>query len=344
MPKSADPRSPLRLAMVGCGAITRASHLPSIVRLPDFRVDYLCDTNIRLARLARTEFDLKCEATADISDLLGKVDVAIVATPPRSHAPVAIRLLEAGIDVMCEKPLATSAAEAKAMVAAAEKYRRILSVGLVTRHHKNNTLVQELLDDNFLGTLQHVTVEFGAPLDWPMATDAYYRPTTTAGGVLFDAGIHFIDRMAWLFGDLTNISMADDSYGGFEANAILTGKLMIRGREVPCSAAFSWTHLLDNCIRLTGATATAELRMNDPDRIWLFKTIAGRRRVLSISSSNEDATQKDPYQVQLENFAASVVTRAQPHVTGSSAVLGLEIIERAYAVRQRLRQPWVETA
>jgi predicted dehydrogenase len=245
---------------------------------------------------------------------------------------------------MCEKPLATSAAEAKAMVAAAEKYRRILSVGLVTRHHKNNTLVQELLDDNFLGTLQHVTVEFGAPLDWPMATDAYYRPSTTAGGVLFDAGIHFIDRMAWLFGDLTNISMADDSYGGFEANAILTGKLMIRGREVACSAAFSWTHLLDNCIRLTGATATAELRMNDPDRIWLLKTIAGRRRELSISSSNEDATQKDPYQVQLENFAASVVTRAQPHVTGSSAVLGLEIIERAYAVRQRLRQPWVETA
>src|SRR5687768_9319576 len=240
MQSSADAPAPVKLAIVGCGAITRASHLPSLARIPGHVVKSLCDVNIANARLARAEFDLDCDVTSHVAEVIGQVDAAIIATPPKFHAPVARQLLEAGIDIMCEKPLASSAAEARELVDTADRHGRILAVGLVTRFHPNNALLREPVDDDFLGELTHVAVEFGAPLDWPMATDAYYRPSMTAGGVLYDAGVHFIDRMAWLFGDLTDISMCDDSFGGFESNALVSGQLTIKGRRVPCSAAFSW--------------------------------------------------------------------------------------------------------
>jgi predicted dehydrogenase len=335
---------PIRLAIVGCGAITRASHLPSIKRLPDFQVAVLCDTNTRSAELVRAEFDLNCEVTARVADLKGKVDAAIVATPPRFHAPVAIQLFEMGIDVMCEKPLATSVAEAERLVAVAEKHGRILAVGLITRLHPNNDVLRDLLNDGLLGEIRHISVEFGAQLDWPMSSDAYFRPSTTAGGVLFDAGVHFIDRMVFLFGDLSDIAMWDDSYGGFESNALMSGVLRVNGRQVPCSAAFSWTHQLNNSIRVTGDLAAAEVRMSDPDNVWVEKTIGSKRREISISSGMSGSTGSvDPYRAQLADFAESVRTHKPPFVPGSTAILSLRIIERAYSVRQRLPQPWVET-
>ena len=341
MQRSADEMSSVKLAIVGCGAITRASHLPSLVRIPGVVVESLCDVNIGNARMTRAEFELECSVTSDVADLVGKVDAAIVATPPRFHAPVAMRLLEAGIDVMCEKPLASNAAEAREMVDSAERHGRILAVGLVTRFHPNNNLLRELLEDDFLGELTHVAVEFGAPLDWPMATDAYYRPSMTAGGVLYDAGVHFIDRMAWLFGDLMDISMRDDSFGGFESNALVSGRLTIKGHDVPCSAAFSWTHMLDNCIRLTATAGTAEVRMSDPNHVWLTRTIAGKRRILALSDSH-GTPQTNPYEMQLADFFASVRTRTTPKAAGSTAIMGLDIIDRAYATRKRISQPWVE--
>lgn len=335
---------PIRLGVVGCGAITRASHLPSIGRLADFQVTALCDTNRRTAEFVRAEFQLNCDTTTSLADLRGTIDAAIVATPPRFHAPITVQLLEMGVDVMCEKPLATSVAEAERMVEVANNCGRILAVGLVTRLHPNNDLLLDLLDDDFVGAIRAISVEFGAPLDWPMSSDAYFKSSTTAGGVLFDAGVHFIDRMAYLFGDLSDITYWDDSYGGFESNALLSGVLTVKGRPVPCSAAFSWTHQLNNSIRVTGDRGQAEVRMSDPENVWAERIIGGKKRTISISSGMSDSMRSvDPYRAQLADFAWSVRTRKPPFVPGASAILALRIIERAYAVRQRLAQPWVET-
>jgi len=337
--------SPVTLAIVGCGAITRASHLPSLARLPDFHVKVLCDTNRRNAELMRAEFALDCDIATDIADLTGRVDAAIVATPPRLHAPIALQLMQMGIDVMCEKPLAATAADAEHMVDAAQRLNRILAVGLITRLHPNNEVLLDLLADELLGEIQHISVEFGGPLDWPMTSDAYFRPATTAGGVLFEAGVHFIDRMAWLFGDLSDISMWDDSYGGFESNALMTGFLTVHGRQIPCSTAFSWTHQLSNSICVTGSRSRAEVRMSDPIHVWVNRQIGGNDRIMSISSGMEESMRAiDPYCAQLADFAVAVKTRRPPFVPGSTAITALRIIERAYAVRQRISQPWVETA
>jgi len=103
---------PLRLGIVGCGAVTRAYHLPTLTQMPAVVVAVLCDKDRQSAEAARKLFGLRALITNDVNQLTGSVDAALVATPLRSHAQIAIELLRAGIDVLCEKPLAATSLDA----------------------------------------------------------------------------------------------------------------------------------------------------------------------------------------------------------------------------------------
>ncbi|NQU11705.1 Gfo/Idh/MocA family oxidoreductase [bacterium] len=334
--------TPLRLGIVGCGAVVRDFHLPALRQVPAVVIRVLCDTHEASARLLRTQFGLEAVLTTRVGDLAGQVDAAVVAVPPRLHAPLAIELLEAGVHVWCEKPLATSAAAAQRMVDTAAAHDRLLAVGLVFRFHPNNQLLREVLADGILGELRRVEVEFGAPLDWPMTTPWYYSRQTTAGGVFFEAGIHMLDRAVWLFGDLEVESFQDDSYGGFEANGVLAGRFHIQNRAVPARVAASWTDVLRNSIRVVGSAGTAEVALAEPDVLRLRRRVAGQERVLRLVA-RERCRPLDAYVRQHADFADAVRTRRAPLADGAGAVPALQVIERAYAIRQRLAQPWVET-
>src|SRR5439155_18203924 len=120
------------------------------------------------------------------------------------------------------------------------------------RYLRNMWVLRRLLDLQFFGVLQEITAEFGGSLTWPMATGAYYDRATTGGGVMFDAGIHVIDLVSWLFGPIGSIQFEDDSYGGMETNGVLRGTVQVDGREVRCRVAASWTHRLQNSVRVVG--------------------------------------------------------------------------------------------
>ena len=96
-----------------------------------------------------------------------------------------------------------------------------------------------LLD--YLGEIQSVEATFGNILGWPMSSGAYFDRNLTAGGVTFDGGIHVLDLVVWLFGEVRQIQYQDDSYGGVEANGVITGSIEIGGRPVPCTVATSWS-------------------------------------------------------------------------------------------------------
>src|SRR5262245_58479512 len=107
---------PLRIGIVGCGAVTRTCHLPFMRRVPNLEVPILCDTLERNAVLTQKQFGLNARITTRVEDLKGQVDAVLVAVPPRFHAALTIQLLEMGMDVLCEKPLAATSADAQHMV------------------------------------------------------------------------------------------------------------------------------------------------------------------------------------------------------------------------------------
>lgn len=335
-----DSNRPVRLGIVGCGAITREAHLPVIIG--DRRVDLavLCDRDRGNATHAAHASGVDAEIATDIAELAGKVDAAIVAVPPRFHAPIAIQLMEMGIDVLCEKPLAITATDGRKMVDAARRTERVLAVALMMRFFPHNRWLADLVEEGEIGEVREVIVEDGAPLDWPMASNSYFDRNATGGGVLFDSGVHLLDRVLWLFGDLGDIAYEDDAFGGFESNAKLTGTLQIGGRAVPTRMEFSWSHRLRRSIRVVGERGTLEAHTSDPRTLTLHRsTRRGPMEMQILCAKRWDG--RSHYRAQLNDFIGAIRERRAPFVTGESALQALSVIETAYARRTSMAQPWL---
>jgi predicted dehydrogenase len=119
----------LKLAVVGAGVFGR-NHVRVLSRLPNVELMAVVDADLNKAQQLATEYGSR--AYASLSSLAA-VDAAVVATPTISHEEVATRLLEAGIDVLVEKPIAVSAAAGERLARLADEKKRILQVGHLER-------------------------------------------------------------------------------------------------------------------------------------------------------------------------------------------------------------------
>ena len=119
-----------RLAVVGAGQFGK-NHCRVVHESVRAELCAVVDTDA--VRAAESAALYQAEALTDFLELAGKVDAAVVAVPTTSHEAVAIPLLEAGIDVLVEKPIAPDMESAGRMVEAAERYGRILQVGHLER-------------------------------------------------------------------------------------------------------------------------------------------------------------------------------------------------------------------
>src|SRR4029077_3912918 len=207
-------------------------------------------------------------------------------------------------DVCCEKPLATSSAEAERMIEAATKHHRRLAGAQRGRFLHNLPLLRKLVLAGFIGDVHEITAEFGGLLDWPMESPAYFNRQTTAGGVFFDTGIHMVDAIVWLFGDLYDIEYADDSFGGLEANAELRGTVVVNRHRVPVRLSFSWTDTMRNGIRVRGDTGTAFASPSAPEAVVVRRTEAGEPLDMHIYRQGwkRDRSATDAFRDQLADF------------------------------------------
>lgn len=114
--------STIRVALIGCGGITLQNHLPGLALCPETRITALCDADPATLERARQQTGVavastRCEEVLTRDD----VDAVVIATPNFTHAPIAQAAIAAGKHVLCEKPLALTAAEARGMAAAADR-------------------------------------------------------------------------------------------------------------------------------------------------------------------------------------------------------------------------------
>jgi predicted dehydrogenase len=114
--------SQIGIAIIGCGGITLQNHLPGLALCPDVKVVALCDTDLGCLERARQQTGVAVTAT-NYGDVLGRedVDAVIIATPNLTHLPIALAAIASGKHVLCEKPLALNALDARKMADAAEE-------------------------------------------------------------------------------------------------------------------------------------------------------------------------------------------------------------------------------
>lgn len=206
--------SELNLALIGGGAIARghaaALHLVPFYfpDVPRWRPRLVCEATAALADSAMTRLGFE-ESTVGYAEAFQRsdIDAVIIATPPDLHYDIAVQALRAGKHVLCEKPLARTAAEAKTMLAAAEAWNGVALVGFNLRYAPALLQAKRMLRDGACGDVYHVSgcylQDFGRdperPLNWR------YQAARGGSGALADIGSHLLDCIRWLAGDISAV-------------------------------------------------------------------------------------------------------------------------------------------
>jgi predicted dehydrogenase len=128
------------------------------------------------------------------------VDLVSVCTPPAFHRPIVIAALEAGIAVLCEKPLAANLADAEAIAEVAARTGTMLTVGFCHRYQPHLERLKALIDGGELGTIMSYRNRF-AGHNANVEQTWFANPAIAGGGVLSDTSVHSIDTFRYLIGD-----------------------------------------------------------------------------------------------------------------------------------------------
>ncbi|GAB4463870.1 MAG: Gfo/Idh/MocA family oxidoreductase [Armatimonadaceae bacterium] len=192
--------SNVRAAIIGCGGIANGKHMPALKRHGGVDMVAFCDIVVERAAQAASEYGV-AGATIynNYQELLEKenVDIVHVCTPNDSHAEISIAAMEAGRDVLTEKPMAKTAANARRMLEVSQKTGRKLSVGYQTRFRSDSQYLKKMVEDGDLGEIYYAkahAVRRRAVPTWGVFLDAEKQ----GGGPLIDIGTHALDLTLWL--------------------------------------------------------------------------------------------------------------------------------------------------
>jgi len=195
---------PVRLALLGAGAIMRLSHAPTIRRSTDSELAAVFDVDTSRAEALAKDFEVPFH-TNNLSAVLEskEIDAVIVATPNLFHPEAVIAAAAAGKHVFCEKPLAIDVANAQRMVKACETAGVILQVGFNQRYWGQVQIAKQLVDSGFIGDVPALRSVYSERWDvYPATTRYRYDLAKSGGATIIDLAIHRIDLSRFLLGDL----------------------------------------------------------------------------------------------------------------------------------------------
>lgn len=201
-----------RVALVGAGYVS-SYHARALQTLPGVRVVAIADTSVDLAQTVAKRFAIPAVFASLEEMRVARPDVVHILTPPESHARLAVEALEMGCHVFVEKPMASTAAECDAMIAAAHRTGRTLSVNHSARHDPVIVRALELLRQRVCGDV--LAVDFYRSSDYPLYGGGGPLPAPfRQGGYPFqDMGVHALYLMEAFLGPIDDVDVRFRSTG-----------------------------------------------------------------------------------------------------------------------------------
>src|SRR3954468_5650541 len=188
---------PVRIGVVGAGAIAQLAHLPVLGKMRGAKLVAVCDNDRPKARSLADRFDID-DVYTDIEDLLEaeELDAIVIATPNHLHEPHVLSAIAAGLDVLCERPLALTARGVERIVNAAARAGRKV---FVANNHRFRSDVQALAGFLRGGELGKLTgIRAGAYHHRRAEQGWRQRRAEAGGGAFFDYGLPLLDLALWL--------------------------------------------------------------------------------------------------------------------------------------------------
>ncbi len=190
----------VKIGIIGCGGIANGKHMPSLSKVEGAQMVAFCDLIVERAERARAQYGTPdAKVYTDYHELLAdpEIEVVHVLTPNRSHADISIDALHAGKHVMCEKPMAKTAADARRMVEAARETGKKLTIGYQHRQKAPSRYAKAYIEDGELGEIYYANCyairRRGTP-NWGVFLNEYEQ----GGGPIIDIATHSLDLTLYL--------------------------------------------------------------------------------------------------------------------------------------------------
>jgi predicted dehydrogenase len=192
----------IRVALLGYGMAGTVFHAPLIAATPGLALAAVVTGNPERREQVRRRYPgARVVGTADeLWDAAGELDLAVVATPNRTHVPLALAALEAGLPVVVDKPLAVTAGEGRRAIEEARRRGLVLTVFQNRRWDGDFLTLRRLIAEGALGNVLRLESRFDR---WRLTPKPGWRErggAEEAGGLLYDLGSHLIDQALTLFG------------------------------------------------------------------------------------------------------------------------------------------------
>lgn len=202
---------PIRTAVVGFGTSGRVFHAPFLDADPDYALDLIVtrDEGRRAAAEARHPSASTVATVEELWAAADRLDLVAIGSPSGTHAALADAALDAGLDVVVDKPFAVTADEGRALLAKATRLGRTLTVFQNRRWDGDFRTVRRLVESGELGEVRR----FESRFEWwkPEPAPSWKTEATVAegGGILYDLGTHLIDQAVQLFGPVAELSAVE---------------------------------------------------------------------------------------------------------------------------------------
>ncbi|MFF0716991.1 Gfo/Idh/MocA family oxidoreductase [Streptomyces bauhiniae] len=199
--------TPLRVGLIGYGLAGSVFHAPLIAATDGLVLDTVVTSNPERQEQARAEFpDVRVAATPDeLFERAGELDLIVIASPNKTHVPLATAALKAGLPVVVDKPISGTAAEARELAALADEHGVLLSVFQNRRWDNDFLTLRKLLADGALGDVWRFESRFERWRPQPKGGWRESGDPAEIGGLLYDLGSHVVDQAITLFGPVTEV-------------------------------------------------------------------------------------------------------------------------------------------
>lgn len=344
----------LRVGIIGCGGIANGKHLPALSKNPNTEIVAFCDIELEKAEAAKQKYGSSSSTVhTDYKELLkdGSIDVVHVCTPNDSHSYITIDALEAGKHVMCEKPMAKTAQEAKEMLAAAKRTGKKLSIGYNNRFRPDSQQLKALCDADELGEIYYAkahAIRRRAVPTWGVFLDEEKQ----GGGPLIDIGTHALDLTLWMmnnykpksvtgsvFHKLASTKNAANAWGPWDPDKFTVEDSAVgfikmeNGATIVLEASWALNSLeVDEakctlCGTKAGADMKNGLRINGEQNSRLYV------KEFDLSAGGVafyDGAEERDIDVELRAWVHAILHDEEPVVQAEQALVVTEILEAIY--------------
>lgn len=310
------------IGLVGAGGISRA-HMPGLLRLAR-RIYEFSEDGARELASEFSDAPVPVDVASSLDELLARCDVVDVATPTPTHHDIVRAALEAGRDVICEKPMARTAADAQNLAELAEASGLHLYPAHVVRYFPAYAALKDAVDAGRLGDL--AVLRFVRSGAFPAVP--WFADDDASGGIVMDQMIHDLDQALWIAGPVVRVSAmrARAGSGAAQVEAAHVVLTHAGGAITQCSGVWGPPHLAfttEYSAAGTGGTLAWSSREEN-------RYVADLSRAADVDGLLPPFDQADdPYAAELADYVSAIAGGPAPRVSATDGVQAVRLAEAA---------------